>query len=96
MQFNTIDPPYLGMFSPEGNVALGNALLEILSLPAHEFPSGRDNAWRFYEWVAAHPVHSVTLAPHDEMRDTDVRDSISWILEDAPRGMKLMQRWAQN
>ena len=85
--------PDLAMFTDEGNIALGKALFEVLSLPAHELPSGRDNGWWFYKWVEAHPVHSVALAPHDELRDTEVRDGIAWVLEDAGRGMRLLRRW---
>lgn len=89
--YSVTNPPELGMFTDEGNLALAIALLDALRVPAHEFPTDMETWW-FEEWVAKHPVHSVRLAVHSEWSDTDVRDSIGWVLENPKRGVKFLTR----
>lgn len=84
----TTKPKDLGMFTDEGNLALTNALLDALRVPAHEFPTDMEAWWFAEEWLTTQPEHTEALHGHDEWRDTDVRDMIGWVLENPRRGWK--------
>lgn len=94
MQISIANPPQLSMYSPEGNLALANALLDVLNLPAHEYPADRFHGYEWFKnWLKTHAVHSVTLSlsgEHAEWTDTEVREMIGWVIENPARGLKYL------